>query len=138
MPRFPVLIAALLAALSIPMAIVPQAQAQARRMIYVKNACDRPVRILFFHTDAKGGHQQGWYYFNPAEGSYLRSQAGDKLTQIEDQPLYAYAETTDAAKRLHWQGEGPEVRQDGGFYRTMPLSTRIDADGDLLARITCN
>lgn len=135
MARYFSLAAAALIALA---GLAPQAQAQARRLIYVKNACERPVRIIFFHTDAKGGHQQGWYYFNPGESSYLRSPAGGKLTQIEDEPLYAYAETTDAAKRLHWQGTGPEVRQDGGFYRTMPLSTRIDADGDLLARMTCN
>jgi hypothetical protein len=114
------------------------AQAQARRLIYVQNACQRPVRVILYYADAKGTHQQGWYYFNPTESSYLRTEAGSKLTQIEDQPLYAYAETTDAAKRLHWQGEGPEMKQDGGIYRSMPLSTRIDADGDLLARITCN
>jgi len=113
------------------------AHAQARRLIYVENACQRPVRVIVYHTDAKGAHQQGWYYFKPNEGSYLRSEAGIKLTHIEDSPLYAYAETTDASKRLYWQGNGPEVKQDGGFYRTMPLSTRVDNEGDLLARITC-
>ncbi len=115
-----------------------QAHAQGRRLIYVKNACQRPVRVIFMHTDsARGPKQQGWYYFDAGEESYLRSAAGDKLTQIEDQPLYAYAETTDTKPRLHWQGDGPEVKQDGGLYRTMPMSIRIDADGDILTRFTC-
>jgi len=114
------------------------ASAQGRRLIYAVNACQRPVRMIFVHTDsARGPHQQGWYYFSPGEGSYLRSAAGDKLTQIENQPLYAYSETTDMAKKLYWQGEGPEVKQDGGIYRTMQMSIRVDSDGDLLTRLTC-
>jgi hypothetical protein len=115
------------------------AHAQGRRLIYVENACSRPARIIFMHTDsARGARQQGWYYFNPGEASYLRSPAGDKLTQIEDQPLYAYAETTDTRGKLHWQGDGPEVKLDGGIYRTMQMSTRVDVDGDLLTRLTCD
>jgi hypothetical protein len=114
------------------------AHAQARRQIFVQNACSRPLRVLLAHTDHKGLHDQGWYYFNARESSYLRSPAGDKLTQIEDVPLYAYAETTDSARKLHWQGQGPEIKRDGGIYRSMPLSTKVDADGDILARITCD
>jgi len=115
------------------------AHAQGRRLIYVKNACERPVRMIFIHTDsARGPKQQGWYYFNPGEASYLRSAAGDKLTQVEDQPLYGYAETTDMAKKLHWQGDGPEAKQDGGLYRTMVMSVRVDGDGDMLTRLTCD
>ena len=118
--------------------LAPVAHAQGRRLIYVKNVCSRPVRMIIEHTDgARGPHQQGWYYFNPGEGSYLRSAAGDKLTQVEETPLYAYAETTDEAKRLHWQGDGPEVKLDGGIYRTMAMSTKVDSDGDLLTRLTC-
>ena len=128
---------ALIAALACVGAV--QAHAQGRRLIYVKNACQRPVRVIMLHTDsARGPKQQGWYYFNAGEESYLRSAAGDKLTQIEDQPLYAYAETTDTKARLHWQGDGPEAKQDGGLYRTMPMSIRIDADGDILTRFTCD
>ncbi|MBB3955151.1 hypothetical protein [Novosphingobium sediminicola] len=115
-----------------------EAHAQARRQIFVQNACSRPLRVLLDYTDHKGLHDQGWYYFNPRESSYLRSPAGDKLTQIEDIPLYAYAETTDTGRKLHWQGNGPEMKRDGGIYRSMPLTTKVDGDGDILARITCD
>jgi uncharacterized membrane protein len=115
-----------------------QAQAQARRLIYLKNTCSRPLRLIIGHTDQRGFHQQGWYYFNPGDASYLRSNAGDKLVQIEDRPLYAYAETVDDGRRLYWQGTGPEVSMDGGIYRVMVLATRLDSDGDILARITCD
>lgn len=115
-----------------------QASAQARRQIFVQNACPRPLRVLLDYTDHKGLHDQGWYYFNPRESSYLRAPTGEKLTQIEDIPLYAYAETTDAGRKLHWQGNGPEMKRDGGIYRSMPLTTRVDGDGDILARITCD
>ena len=118
---------------------IPVAHAQGRRLIYVQNACSRPLRILLVHTDsARGPKQQGWYYFTPGEAAYLRSQAGDKLNQIEGEQLYAYAETIDSAEKLRWQANGPEVRQDGGAYRTMPMSVRIDKDGDLLTRFTCD
>lgn len=115
-----------------------EASAQARRQIFVQNACSRPLRVILAYTDHKGLHDQGWYYFNPRESSYLRSPAGEKLTQIEDIPLYAYAETTDAGRKLHWQGTGPEMKREGGIYRSMPLTTRVDGDGDILARITCD
>jgi hypothetical protein len=116
-----------------------QAYAQGRRLIYVENACSRPARLILVHTDsARGPKQQGWYYFKPAEASYLRSAAGEKLSQIEDQALFAYAETTDAAPKLRWQGDGPEAKQDGAVYRTMRMSTRIDRDGDILTRLTCD
>jgi uncharacterized membrane protein len=115
-----------------------QAHAQARRLIYLKNNCSRPVRIIVGNSDQRGFHQQGWYYFNPGDASYLRSNAGDKLVQIEDRPLYAYAETVDDGRRLYWQGSGPELSMDGGIYRSMVLATRLDSDGDILARITCD
>lgn len=135
MLRTPLAIVAMLAALA---AGSQEAAAQARRQIFVQNACSRPLRLLLAYTDHKGLHDQGWYYFNPRESSYLRSPAGDKLTQIEDIPLYAYAETMDSGRKLHWQGNGPEVKRDGGIYRSMPLTTRVDGDGDVLARITCD
>lgn len=120
-------------------AFSPVAHAQGRRLLYVQNVCQRPVRIIIINNDsARGQRQHGWYYFNPGEGSYLRSAAGDKLTQLEDQPLYAYSETTDLQKKLYWQGSGPEAKQDGGIYRTMSMSMRVDSDGDLLTRLTCD
>lgn len=129
---------AMIAALAALIGGVQEASAQARRQIFVQNACARPLRVLLAYTDHKGLHDQGWYYFGPRESSYLRSPAGDKLTQIEDIPLYAYAETIDAGRKLHWQGTGPEMKRDGGIYRSMPLTTKVDGDGDILARITCD
>lgn len=135
MPRTTLAMIAALAALA---GGAQQAWAQARRQIFVQNACARPLRVLLAYTDHKGLHDQGWYYFGARESSYLRSPAGDKLTQIEDIPLYAYAETIDTGRKLHWQGSGPEMKRDGGIYRSMPLTTKVDGDGDILARITCD
>jgi hypothetical protein len=128
-----------LAVAAAPFVAVGDAHAQGRRLLYVKNACSRPARLIFVHTDsARGPKQQGWYYFAPGEASYLRAPTGEKLSQIEDQALFAYAETTDAAPKLRWQGDGPEARQDGAVYRTMRMSIRVDSDGDMLTRLTCD
>jgi hypothetical protein len=128
-----------LAVVAMPFVAVGDAYAQGRRLIFVKNACSRPTRMIIVHTDsARGPKQQGWYYFTPGEASYLRSASGDKLSQIEDQALFAYAETNDAAPKLRWQGDGPEAKQDGAVYRTMRMSIRIDSDGDILTRLTCD
>jgi hypothetical protein len=35
------------------------------------------LRVILAYTDHKGPHDQGWYYFNPRESSYLRSPAGE-------------------------------------------------------------
>ncbi|HWU02950.1 MAG TPA: hypothetical protein VN222_09460 [Novosphingobium sp.] len=121
------------------LAVAAPAQAQALRKVYVRNACKRPVQLLVDSADAyHSWHPHAWYRFAPAQESYLNDPQGRPLRQLEDHELYAYIETTDAAEPLRWQGGGPEVTWEGAAFRTVRLNSRIDADGDMLVRITCD
>ena len=115
------------------------AEAQALRKIYFQNACARPVQVLIDSADDYHHWQpHAWYKYAAGEGSYLNDANHKPLRQLEDHSIYGYAETTDEARTLHWQGDGPEVDYQGGLYRTMKFNTKIDEDGDVLVRLTCD
>ncbi|MDY6803226.1 MAG: DUF1036 domain-containing protein [Cyanobacteriota bacterium] len=105
------------------------------RQFYFQNNCSKPIQLaLGYRNPSDRWETNGWWSFEPNEGSYL-AHNGERI-RSNNSTFYYYAEVTASGYDASWSGD--ESREFSG--RTLPMKkTELspDSDGDYTLSLSC-